>query len=138
MARLQPDVYDSDSVQMHHDIIHIRSLFVVYTLCPAGGLSNNIGTFANLISVSLTPPHTSENHSFAGHFDFPSAQFPNRQTIRVYRLFVLRTNPSVVSGCKMSLMMIAGSRTKPSTMKHCCAMLMAESSCQAQTPTPFP
>ena len=138
MARLQPAAYDSDSMQMHRDIICIRSLFVVYTLCPAGGLSNNISTSANLISVSLTHPHASENHAFAGHFNFPSVQFPNHQTIRVYRLFVSQINPSVVSGCKMSLMMIAGSRTKPSTMKHCCAMLMAESSCQAQTPTPVP
>ncbi len=128
MVWLQPATHVSDSVQIHHDKNCIKSLFVVCTLSPAGGLSNKISTSANLISVFLTPPHTSENHAFVGHFDFLSVQFPNRQTIRVYRLFVSWINPSIVSSCKTSLLMIVGSRTIPSTMKHCCAKWMAESS----------
>jgi hypothetical protein len=97
-------------MQIHRDIIRIRSLFAVYTLCPAGDSSNDIITPATLIFVFLFTPHTSENHAFVGRFDFPSVQFPNCQTIKDYRLFMLRTNPSIVSGHKMFLLMITGFR----------------------------
>jgi hypothetical protein len=138
MAQLQPIAKDSDSVQLHCDIIRIRSLFVVYTLCPAGGSSNNISTPATIIFVFLFTPHTSENHAFVDNLDFLSVHFPNRQTIRDYRLFLSQTNPSIISGHRTFLLMITGFPTKPSTMKHCCAMWTAESSYATLSTHPLP
>jgi hypothetical protein len=46
-------------MQIHCDILRIRSLFVIYTLCPAGGSSNDISTPTTLIFDLLFTPKKS-------------------------------------------------------------------------------
>ncbi len=117
------------------DITSIRSLFVINTLHPAGGLSNDISSpTPSHIFICFSTACTPENHAFVGHFD---TRFYHA---RQYRSWIHSCSWQTQASTAALNVFVndRGFPTRPSTTKHCCAMWKVASSYKCLSIQPHP